>query len=220
MLDDGTIVMTTRQTEGRGQMGANWQSRMGQSLTFSVFKRFTEMKVEDQSRIAFAVSIGIQRALQELQIPEISIKWPNDIMSYQKKLCGVLIENLLEGDLVSSSIIGIGLNVNEAEFEKLPFATSMKLASGNSFNLDEVMELVSETVMNELSNIENSETSTLRENYETNLFRKDKVTVFEGLDGNRFNGIIKGVIDSGKLRVELEDESLETFDLKQIIMLL
>jgi len=220
-LDDGTIVVTRRQTAGRGQMGAKWQSVEGLSLAFSVFKRFSSVLLIEQSQINFAVSLGIMKALQKLQVPDIRIKWPNDIMSYQKKLCGVLIENQLDGDKITSSVIGIGLNVNESEFPNLPFASSMKLSSGTSYNLDEVLHLVSEAIMKELAAIDTSKTLvSIREKYESNLFRKDKVSVFENTEGNNFNGIIRGVTESGKLLVELEDESIQDFELKQIRMLL
>lgn len=61
-LDDGTVVLAGHQTHGRGQMGANWQAKAGQSLTFSVFKRFKDLNIQEQSMITFAVSLGIKTA--------------------------------------------------------------------------------------------------------------------------------------------------------------
>ncbi len=219
VLEDGIVVVTKIQTEGRGQMGAKWKSEEGLSLTFSMFKRFSQLLINEQYLISFAVSIGIKNALQKLQIPELSIKWPNDIMSYQKKLSGVLIENQLEGNKIASSVIGIGINVNETKFKDLPYASSMKLVSGISFNLDEVLQIVSEAIMNEVSSIEGSENSKLKEKYEADLFRKNKVSVFKNSEGVHFNGIIRGVSDNGKLLVEIEDESTMSYELKEIKML-
>lgn len=219
-LEDGTVVITNSQTEGRGQMGSGWQSKTGLSLTFSVFKRFSELGISDQSSINFAASLGLKKALQKLQVPEVDIKWPNDIMSYQKKLCGVLVENQLQGDKILTSVIGVGLNVNETEFQELPLATSMKLVSGNTFILDEVLQIVSEAILNELSCIDNSEVSSVKERYESDLFRKDKVSTFQTPDGNCFNGIIRGVSNAGELLLEIEDESVKNYEVKQIKMLL
>ncbi len=218
-LEDGIVVVTNKQTEGRGQMGAKWQSKEGLSLSFSVFKRFDALSINEQSCISFVVSVGVKNALQKLQIPEVSIKWPNDILSYQKKLCGILIENQLEGNKIISSVIGIGLNVNETEFQELPFATSMKLASGNSYNLDEVLQIVFEEVLKELLSVENSETLSVKKKYEADLFRIDRVSVFENSEGYQFNGIIRGITNTGKLKVEIENETIQVYGLKEIKML-
>ena len=218
-LEDATIVMADNQTEGRGQMGSTWQSKAGQSLTFSIFKRFERLTITQQARITFGVSVGIKKALKKLQVPVISIKWPNDIMSYQHKLCGILIENQLEGNTIVSSVIGIGLNVNETEFTDLPQATSMKLVTGISFNREEVMQLISASVLEQLNKLETEDTIQLKVNYEKVLFRKNKVTVFEDETGTKFNGMILGVNDVGELIVESEDEVCRAYELKKIKML-
>ena len=96
------------------------------------------------SSIAFAVSIGMHHALKNMLVPQVTIKWPNDIMSYSKKVTGILIENQLKQNKIVSSVIGIGLNVNEEDFENLPQATSILLATGKKHNLEEVLQLVSE----------------------------------------------------------------------------
>lgn len=218
-LEDGIVVIAKKQTEGRGQMGAKWQSKEGLSVAFSMLKRFEALPINEQSHISFVVSVGVKNALQRLQITGVSIKWPNDIMSYQKKLCGVLIENQLEGDRITSSVIGIGLNVNEVAFQELPFATSMKLASGITFNLDKVLQIVSEEILKELLTVENAEISGAKKKYEADLFKKDKVSAFKTPDGSCFNGIIRGVSDAGELLVEIEDESIQIYELKEIKML-
>ena len=218
-LSDGTVVWAENQTSGRGQMGANWQSKPGQSLTFSVLKRFKQLDIHEQPKITYAVTLGIKNALQELGIPGLSIKWPNDIMSYNQKLCGILIENQLEGQKLISTIVGIGLNVNESIFFNLPQATSMRLTTGREFNLDEVFKCVTMEVMQQLTDFANHTSPNLKEKYEETLFRIEKVSSFERPDRTRFNGIMRGVSDTGELIVEDEDQLLNTFELKQIKML-
>jgi BirA family biotin operon repressor/biotin-[acetyl-CoA-carboxylase] ligase len=218
-LEDGTIVLAVNQTQGRGQMGAVWQSKAGQSLTFSIFKRFDRLAIAQQSKITFGVSVGIKQALKKLQVPAISIKWPNDIMSYQQKLCGILIENQLEGSAIISSVIGVGLNVNETEFSNLPQATSIKLVTGISFNLEEVLQIISDAVLEQLNKLETTDTKQLKVTYEEWLFRKNKVTVFKDASGTQFNGMIVGVNDMGELIVELDDEVRRAYELKNIKML-
>jgi BirA family biotin operon repressor/biotin-[acetyl-CoA-carboxylase] ligase len=217
VLEDETIVTAKVQNKGRGQQGNHWQSTPQQSLTFSVFKRFGSLSVSKVSSIAFAVSLGVQKGLKGLLVPNVKVKWPNDIMSHSKKLTGILIENQVKQNKIVSSVIGIGINVNEAKFIDLPQAVSMLQVSGVKYDLDEVLHTVSEAVLIELNRIEN--TLQLKEEYEAALFRKNKVSVFETPNGNRFNGKIKGVTDTGKLIVENEEEVLTTYQLKEIKLL-
>ena len=216
---DGTLVVANKQTQGRGQMGAKWQSIQGQSLTFSVFKRFHGLHIKDQPSIAFAVSIAIKNTLEKLQIPQISIKWPNDIMSYSKKLCGVLIENQVEGSYVSSSVIGIGLNVNESKFSKLPQATSMRLTTGAIYDHAEIIELMATEIQGQMQLLQGENKRNLKSTYESSLFRRNMVSTFEDVEGNKFNGIISGVAASGELLVQKENESVQSYELKQIKLL-
>jgi len=218
-LNDSTIVITDNQTSGRGQMGAVWQSSMGQSLTFSMFKRLKHLHVEEHSKIAFSVSLGVLNALKKMQVPSVAIKWPNDIMSYQQKLCGILIENQLEGNEIKSTVIGIGVNVNVVEFFGLQTATSMKLVTGNTFNLDEVFQNIVKEVNEQFQFIEKKDNTVLREKYEAALYRKNTVSGFQNLDGKIFNGMIKGVTQFGELLIETDNEILERYELKQIKML-
>lgn len=218
-LEDEVVVVAQNQTNGRGQMGAEWQSKTGQSLTFSMFKKFFNVELSCQSYISFAVAIGIKKGLKKLQIPSVSIKWPNDILSYNKKVCGVLIENKIEGTKITGSIVGIGLNVNETEFKDLPQATSLFLATGVKLDLQEVLQIISETIFEELKRMSINKYDSLKEEYENELYRKDQVSAFEYPNGERINGMIKGVTQLGELLVEMENETIDKFEVKQIKML-
>ena len=218
-LEDEVVVVTQKQTKGRGQMGAGWQSKTGQSLTFSMFKKFLNVDLSCQSYISFAVAIGIKKGLKKLQIPSVSIKWPNDILSYNKKVCGVLIENKIEGSKITGSIIGVGVNVNETEFNTLPQATSLFLATGVKLDLQEVLQILCETIFEELKKVSVKNYEFIKEEYENELYRKDQVSVFEYPTGERINGMIKGVTQLGELLVEKEDETIEKFEVKQIKLL-
>ena len=215
-LQDETVVVTESQLSGRGQMGNGWLSREGQSLTCSIFKEFKALSVERQFVISMVVSLAILETLNRFNVPVISIKWPNDILSANKKIGGILIENVLEGNFVKYSIIGIGLNVNETDFPNLPQASSMKLETGKNFVLEEVLKKTTENVCEKLKNLNEKYFSEMKLVYETNLFRKGKVSVFEMPSGSHFNGMIKGVSDIGELLVETEDASLKKFQLKEV----
>jgi BirA family biotin operon repressor/biotin-[acetyl-CoA-carboxylase] ligase len=160
------------------------------------------------------------RALEKFNIPEVSIKWPNDIMSYQMKIGGILIENQTKRDRLFTSIIGVGINVNETSFEDLPTATSMRLSTGVSYNIEEVFQKICDCIFEQLDLIEQKENSNLKDRYESSLFRKDIVSVFEDANGQKFNGIIRGVTESGELVLETEVGTQVKYLLKQLKMLL
>ncbi|MDG1328817.1 MAG: biotin--[acetyl-CoA-carboxylase] ligase [Flavobacteriaceae bacterium] len=218
-LEDPTIVITNNQTKGRGQHGTSWQSVPQQSLLFSVFKRFEDLPSNKIPNITYAVSLGLENAFKKYKIPNITIKWPNDIMSRSKKMAGILIENQIKQGNVVSSVIGLGINVNEKKFKSLPQATSMLLTTGNKFNLNEVLQLVIEEILIQLTKLDKGDYADLKIKYETSLFRKDMISVFEVKDGYRFNGKIKGVNEIGKIVIENENEILNSYQLKEIKML-
>ena len=218
-LEDPTIVITNNQTNGRGQHGTSWQSVPQQSLLFSVFKRFEDLPSNKIPNITYAVSLGLENAFKKYKIPNITIKWPNDIMSRSKKMAGILIENQIKQGNVVSSVIGLGINVNEKKFKSLPQATSMLLATGNKFDLNEVLQLVIEEILIQLTKLDKGDYADLKIKYETSLFRKDMISVFEVKDGYRFNGKIKGVNEIGKIVIENENEILNSYQLKEIKML-
>ena len=215
-IPDETVVITQNQLKGRGQMGNGWRSETGQSLTFSMFKRFDGLMGERQFMISMAVSLAIAEALKNIDIPNISIKWPNDILSANKKIGGVLIENVMEGSFIRYAIIGIGINVNECSFPGLAQASSLKFQTGATFDLDEVLKTITQSVFAELRDLGIQDFLSLKSRYESNLFRKGKVSVFENGEGGRFNGIIKGISDIGELVMEPEDEPIQKFQMKQV----
>lgn len=218
-VEDKTFVWAQSQTNGRGQMGAIWQSKVGNSLTFSLLKRFSTLKIEQQAYLLYAVALAVKKALVALQIPAVSIKWPNDIMSYHKKVGGILIENQTEGTHISMSVIGIGINVNDSQLEGLPQASSLYLSSGVQQNIEEVFKIISEALLAELQVLETAAVSDLKVAYERSLFRKDDVSVFEDPSGKRSNGIIRGVSETGQLLVEDNHGQITPYQLKQIKLL-
>ena len=219
VLDDFTVVLTKHQTKGRGQQDAVWQSVANESLSFSVFKAYDGLSISKVSSLAFAVSLALVKVLEKYQIPDISIKWPNDIMSQSKKMAGILIENKIKQRRVVSSIIGIGLNVNQENFEKLPQASSLYLAGHKKLNVNDVFESLLEALAHQLNRVEKVDISILKEEYESFLFRKKMISVFEDTTGNRFNGIIRGVNTQGQLIVEIDQQGLQTFQPKELKLL-
>tara|TARA_R110002049_G_scaffold127831_6_gene284920 strand:- start:84 stop:809 length:726 start_codon:yes stop_codon:yes gene_type:complete len=216
-VQDFTTIVTSHQTNGRGQMGTLWQSQPFKNLTFSVYKKLNFFPFESQFYISMSVALAIIKALEQLNIPKLSIKWPNDILSANQKVCGVLIENVIKQSVIESSIIGIGLNVNQLDFNGLPQASSLKNVTGVNYDLDEILHLILKQLEIQLDLL-CKDTNRIKSQYESYLFRKEKPSTFKTAEG-LFSGIIKGVSEHGLLEVLIEDQVLKTYDLKTIKLL-
>ena len=215
-LKDYTVVVTSKQTKGRGQVDAQWHSQPNNSLTLSVFKRFEGLQISQQWYVSMAVSLAVFYTLKHLKIPEISIKWPNDIMSRSKKCCGILIENTTKGAHLDSTIIGIGINVNENQFKDLPLAGSLRLATGNYFDISFVLDLLLQKLKKELTRVENQDFEAIFASYNQKLFKLETVAVYSTKNRPAFNAILKGVSKSGLLILEDENSQLHNFGFKDI----
>ena len=137
-LEDFTVVIAKNQTLGRGQQQTVWESEGGKNLTFSVLKNKIQVPSTEAFLLSICVSVGIVNALEQLGIPDLKVKWPNDILSGNFKIGGILIENMILGSKIRASVIGIGLNVNQDIFKSAPHAASLKNVTGHAFDLDEV----------------------------------------------------------------------------------
>ena len=214
LSSDGEVLWTTTQRQGRGQGNTVWQSQSGKNLTFSMYKEFKLVKVQNPFVLSCLVSLGIQAALESLKIPNVHVKWPNDIMSGDKKVCGILIENMFKGSSLYACIIGIGLNVNQENFENLPKAASMFQIMETTYDLDYVLETCLNSIRQKLELLIHSEEQIITL-YEASLYRNKKPSTFES-NGSLFTGIIRGVNLQGLLKVQLEDNQMVLFDLKTI----
>ncbi|MFD2099525.1 biotin--[acetyl-CoA-carboxylase] ligase [Flagellimonas iocasae] len=216
---ENTVVVAKKQLKGRGQMGSSWQAEEGKNLTFSILKSFDALQAIHQFNLNICVSLSICDVLTELSIPNVSVKWPNDIMSGSLKICGILIENIMKGQLVQNSIIGIGLNVNQTTFENLDKAGSLGLVTGRFFDLDELLQQILVRLDHYFEGIEEKTVTQLMPSYERLLFRKDKPSTFTDANGELFMGFIRKISSSGKLILELEDHIFQEFDLKEVSLL-
>ncbi len=218
-VDAYTCVQAHLQTAGRGQMGTVWNSKAGENLTCSVFVPIDKVRINEQFYISMSTALAIYDTLQCFLIPKIQIKWPNDILSEKKKVCGVLIENVVAHGRLTGVILGIGLNVNQVDFEYLPQASSMKNIMGKQFQLEELVYTIVDKLKKRFEVLERRSFTIIQKEYESILFRKNKPSTFKNIEGESFVGIIKNVSSTGKLQVLLEDEQIEEYDLKEIKLL-
>lgn len=214
------IVRAIEQTHGKGQMGNLWLSENDKNLTFSFLLKNPVIKIEDQFIITALTSIAVAESLKELNIENLSIKWPNDIMIGNKKTAGILIEILYKSNNEYDVIVGIGLNVNQHLFPNLPHATSLAIETQKEFDLETVMKVIVQKMMDlmQKSNPENH--LHFLHLYNQMLFKINKPAAFKNSDGTTFMGIIKEVSSDGKIHILNKNDQIESFSNKEIAFLI
>ena len=215
---DLTVVWALEQTAGRGQPGRSWQSEKGKNLTFSILKKFEGLPASEHFLLNMAVSRALFEGLDALSVPDLRVKWPNDILSGRLKLGGILIENHLQGMHLVHSIIGIGLNVNQEDFGDLAGAASLRGVTGRAYELESLLGNLCQGVASALEKLPQSSFEAEQAAYEALLFRKDRPATFSGPDGATFPGIIRGISREGLLVLEVEKGVLRTFDFRSLRM--
>lgn len=217
-LENFTVVTAESQTKGKGQMGAVWASEASKNLIMSVLIKGFLSDICQIYNLNIAVSLAVIEVLETCKIPDLSIKWPNDIMSYNKKIGGILIENSIKSDGSIISVVGLGLNVNQTNFENLPKASSMAAICNTKFDKEELLFSVMDKIENNVK-VWEQKSDFLWSNYTDKLFKKAVPMPFSNQNNQIFMGIIQGVSPVGKLQVLLEDDSISEFDIKEIQML-
>ncbi len=216
-LENFTVVTTKEQTKGRGQQSNSWISEPHKNLTISVFIKDFDLEIHQQKYLNFAISLAIFNVLLEEEIPKPSIKWPNDILSAKNKICGILIENNIRNHKIYATIVGIGLNVNQTEFpEFLKNVTSLKKIKDFNFNLDALLLRLIEKIKEKIQLLVSKKYEELENDYLKVLYKKNIPTMFKDSNDVLFMGIITGISNSGNLLVELEDETVKEFGIKEI----
>jgi len=218
ILENFTVVTAENQSKGKGQMGSVWDSEPSKNLIMSIL---VAGFVTDSNRIFdinIVVSVSVIQALNDLNIPELSIKWPNDIMSYTKKIGGILIENSLKSDGSINSIVGLGLNVNQLNFQNLPKASSLAVICNTTFNKEDILLKIVEKLEQNIQSWDKKSDLFWTE-YTNKLFKKGIPMPFKDQNNQNFMGIIQGVSAIGKLQILLEDDLVSEFDIKEIQML-
>lgn len=156
----GTVVVTDRQTAGRGQRGNSWEAQPGANLTFSLLLRPQAIPAAGQFELSMIVALEVaacvRRALAGApDAPRVCVKWPNDIYVGDRKIAGILIENSLSGSGIERSIAGIGLNVNQRRFlSDAPNPTSIIHYTGTPTSLAPLLESLCTSILTALERYE------------------------------------------------------------------
>tara|TARA_R110002050_G_scaffold72606_4_gene156350 strand:+ start:15900 stop:16661 length:762 start_codon:yes stop_codon:yes gene_type:complete len=212
LVKEGAVVTTSNQTKGKGQRGNKWISPPGQNLTFSMVFTPRFLSIDEQFMLNMAVAIGVQQGLDTF-VKDVKLKWPNDFFLHDKKLGGMLIENRLQGRFLESSVIGVGININQIEFN-IENAVSLKSLTGQGFDLNQVLFSVLEKVEQQYLNLKKESYKSIKDQYQQLMYLKDEWATYD--DGETFKGKIIGVGNYGHLEMCKQNGEVSRYELKQI----
>lgn len=210
---EGTVVITDNQMAGRGQQGSSWEAEPGMNLTFSLILTPKSLELANHFMLNIIVSLGITDYLYRHDIVGVSIKWPNDIYHLNGKLGGILIQNTLKGQIIQYSVVGIGLNINQKEFDNSG-AYSVGHVVGKELDLHVELEDVLHSIESRYLQFKSGSLETLNHDYLDRMMWKDEVHTFEDEQGY-FTGIIRGINSQGQLIIECEDNERH-FNFKEV----
>ncbi len=213
---EGTAIIADFQTDGKGQVDSKWQSNSNENILMSIILYPESLAVTNQYLMSCMISLSIRSVLSSILIDrEIKIKWPNDILCGDKKIAGILIHNTLKGKKLKSSVVGMGININQSYFPSdIPNATSILLESGVAVQIEEVRELLFEELDKRYNNLYENEAK-MRQEYLQNMYGLGVEKNFQRANGLIFNGRIAGIDGQGFLIID-GPSGTEKFDVKQI----
>ena len=216
------VAYTFNQTNGKGQRGKTWDSEPGKNLAFSLCLFPENVKVKDQFSFNMIVSLFLFNILKSLKIPDLKIKWPNDILSGGKKICGILNEFKVRGDSVENIIIGFGLNINQENFDNLPNASSLKLINKITYDLNNLTALIIQSLKryDYLNPKPELELKKINNNYNRNLYKLNNFSNFKDSEKKIFQGKIISVDKDGLLKMRLKNGNIENYNFQEIQMVL
>lgn len=214
-LTEGTVFLAYEQSNGRGQMKNFWESEPGQNLTFSMVLFPDFLEIRKQFMLSKIVTLGIYAALNPL-VENLRIKWPNDIYAGDQKLGGILIENSILYNSIKSSVVGIGININQTEFlSDAPNPTSLKLLTNKQLDVELVLAQLLKQIDYYYALLKDQQVKRIDQEFISVLYRINENHWFQDEQG-KFEGEITGVNAIGQLLVKKGGGQLKAYHFKEV----
>ena len=218
-LPGGTVIYTPSQTAGRGQKGNSWESEDGKNLTFSLLLKRPPVNARDQFYLSEAAALAVVEALAAQAGDGFTVKWPNDVYWQDKKICGMLLENSLDGSDIATCIVGIGINVNQERFlSDAPNPVSLINITGHEHDLMTLLKKVCSRIEQLVASLNNDTArSDLHRQYMAALYRNDgQQHPYEDADGHRFMASVADIAPDGTLTLLHQDGTRHSYLFKQV----
>lgn len=234
--EEGCLILTYRQTNGRGHGKNRWETEEGKNLTFSLILEPRFLKAADQFILSKVISLALAGFLDEkvkkqpfnasssgITSPkpenQIEIKWPNDILAGNRKIAGILIENRIMGSFLQWSVAGIGLNINQSSFpEYLSQATSLRLVTDCCYDLRECLEELTKHIFCRYEELREGNHRKIHEQYLERLFGKEYFYTYR-MGSSHFDARVEGVDQYGRLKLRDKSGRLTVWPFKGVELL-
>jgi BirA family transcriptional regulator, biotin operon repressor / biotin---[acetyl-CoA-carboxylase] ligase len=213
--EHGTVVLAQHQKMGKGQQGNSWESEFGKNLLMSIILFPDFLPATKQFYLSKIASLALANFVKS-EKAEVSIKWPNDIYVGNSKLAGILIENSIKANHLDSSIIGIGLNLNQERFvSDAPNPVSLKQITGKDYKIEDVALKIWELLSFWFENLQSRSFSEIDLIYFNQLFRANEWALF-AKQGIQFEARITGIGDFGQLILEKRNGVSSEYMFKEV----
>lgn len=214
-LPEGTVILAEEQFAGRGQVNNSWFAEPGKNLTLSLLLLPTFLNPDRQFLLNKSISIAINDTLAVIIGENVKIKWPNDIYFGDEKIGGVLIENILRGNTLKYSIIGIGLNVNQTDFPPdVKNVTSLKKILQKDYDLNSLLNDLCNSIEQRYLQLRAGKIDRIDQDYIKGLYRLNESHRFR-IGQEELNGTITGTDKNGLLEILIAGE-IRRFNFKEI----
>lgn len=215
---DMLVAVAEEQTAGRGQRGNSWYSEAGRNLLFSVLTEPPGVLASEAFILSQCTALAIAQTLESRLSPkEVCIKWPNDIYVAGRKVCGILIENDLQGKRLVRSIIGCGINVNQTVFPDglAAPATSLALETGKEEDKERLLSDILSAFEARYRALCEGYYEEIRNDYHERLYLRGVKSRFEDV-GGVFEGAISHVEDDGHLIIVDAEGEARRYAFKEV----
>ena len=211
----GDLIIAKYQYGGRGQLMNKWYSSYGKNLLCSLFYKPLDINVDRTFIINQLVSLAVLKTIRKFNNEKCLIKWPNDILSVNKKIAGILIENSLSSGKVNHSIIGVGININQVFFKSLPNATSIKKISNKNIAVEKVLNELIDSYEYYFTKI--NDIKYINDEYNQNIFGKQGCRFT--LNGKEYSGKIISISNTGIIKLNTDSEEIGDYDSRKVKIL-
>ena len=216
-LQNGFYITADYQKSGKCQNHDKWDSNPKENLLISIFLNL-DLNIKNSFMLNQLASLSILDTLSKFLEQKIEIKWPNDVYVDNKKISGILINNIVKGGIINSSVIGIGINVNQTNFNKKYIATSMKLLSKKDFELNEIEKMLMKNIKKQSMILLEKKISLLSSRYNNHLYGKNLDSLFI-LNKKRIYAKVIGVNQNGKIKLMFGDSEVNEFSQNEVKLL-
>ncbi|MEO6906120.1 MAG: biotin--[acetyl-CoA-carboxylase] ligase, partial [Ginsengibacter sp.] len=192
-------VFAMEQLQGKGRREKQWESIKGANILLSIPIEMQWLPISQQFKLSVSVALGCHDLFSKYLDSNVFIKWPNDIFINDSKAGGILIENIIKGTLWQWSVAGIGLNINQENFEEYNLkATSLKLATKKNYDILYLAEELISSVLERTKQLKSGNFEKMLVEYNRYLFAKNNIVKLKK-DNIVFETKIMGVSSSGQL---------------------